>query len=124
MITISLLLRKSDYPYEYMDDWEKYNETSLPEKENFYSHLNMEDISDRDYARIKCVCKNFEIKSLEKYLDLHFQTDISLLADVFGSFRNIYFETCGLDPARFLSTSRISIATSFKRDKRKIRSFN
>ena len=31
-----LLLRKGVYPYEYVDDWEKFNETSLPEKEDFY----------------------------------------------------------------------------------------
>ena len=43
----TLLLRKGVYPYEYMDDWEKFNETSLPEekKKDFYSHLNMEDIT-------------------------------------------------------------------------------
>ena len=57
-----LLLRKGVYPYEYMDDWEKFNETSLPEKEDFYSHLNMEDITDAHYARTKRVCKDFEIK--------------------------------------------------------------
>ena len=45
-----LLLQKKIYPYEYVDDWEKINETSLPEKERFYSHLNMEDITDADYA--------------------------------------------------------------------------
>ena len=33
-----LLLRKGVYPHEYMDDWEKFTETSLPEKEDFYSH--------------------------------------------------------------------------------------
>ena len=44
-----LLLRKGVYPYEYMDSWEKFNETSLPIKEDFYSHLNMEDIEDIDY---------------------------------------------------------------------------
>ena len=43
-----LLLRKGVYPYEYMDDQEKFNETSLPEKKIFYSHLNMEDITDAD----------------------------------------------------------------------------
>ena len=41
-----LYLKKSVYPYKYLDDWEKFNETSLPEKEDFHSHLNMEDITD------------------------------------------------------------------------------
>ena len=57
-----LLLRKGVYQYEYMDDWEKFNETTLPEKEDFYSHLNIEDISDADYAHAKRVCKDFKIK--------------------------------------------------------------
>ena len=56
------MLWKGVYPYEYMDDWEKFNETSLPEKEDFYSHLNMEDVTDADYAHIKSVCKDFQIK--------------------------------------------------------------
>ena len=56
-----LLLQKGAYPYEYMDDWEKFNETSLPEKEDFYSHLNMEDISHGDYSHAKRVCKDFSL---------------------------------------------------------------
>ena len=43
-----LLLRKVVDSYEYMDDWEKLSETSLPKKEDFYSHLNVEDITDAD----------------------------------------------------------------------------
>ena len=39
-----------------MDDWEKFNETSLPEEENFHSHLNMENFTDADYAHAKRVC--------------------------------------------------------------------
>ena len=50
-----LLLRKHFSPYEYMGDWEKFIETLLPEKEDFYSHLNMEDITDADYAHTKRV---------------------------------------------------------------------
>ena len=37
-----LILKKGVYPYEYMDEWEKFNETSLPKKEDFYSNLIME----------------------------------------------------------------------------------
>ena len=43
-----LLLRKGVYPFEYMDDWEKFNDTLLPKKEDFYSNLNLEDITKAD----------------------------------------------------------------------------
>ena len=52
-----------------MDDWEKLNETTLPEKEQFYSNLNMEDITDADYMHAKRVCKDFEMKILGGYHD-------------------------------------------------------
>ena len=51
-----LLLKKCVYTDEYMDEWEKFNEISLPAKEEFYSNLNMEDIIDADYIyRKKCL---------------------------------------------------------------------
>ena len=49
------------YPHEYTDDWEKSNERSLPEIEDFYSYLNMDDITDAAYAWNKRACKDFEI---------------------------------------------------------------
>ena len=66
-----LLLRKDVYPYEYMDYWEKFNETTLPEKEEFCSNLNMEEITDAYYMHGKRVCKDFEIKKLGEYHDLY-----------------------------------------------------
>ena len=64
MITISILfLRKGVYLYEYTNDYEKFNENLLPEKEDFYSHLIMEDITDSDYVHTKRVCKDVEIKN-------------------------------------------------------------
>ena len=43
-----LLLIKGVYPDEYMDDWEKFNEPTLPEKEKSYSNFSMKDITDVD----------------------------------------------------------------------------
>ena len=72
---------------EYMDDWERFNETALSKKEDF--HLNMEDITDADYAHTKWVCKDFEIKTLEEYHDLYVQGNTLFLPDAFENFRNM-----------------------------------
>ena len=63
-----LLLRKGVYPYEYMDSWKKFNETSLPIKEDFYSHLNMEDIEDIDYKHGNNVFNNLKLNNLRRLL--------------------------------------------------------
>ena len=86
-----------------MDNWEKLNETSLPEKEDFYSHLNMEDIIVADNKHAKIVCKDFEIKNLGEYHDLYVQRDTLLLGDIFENFRNMCFKIYELDPACFLT---------------------
>ena len=93
-----LLLWKGVYPFEYIDDCEKFNETSLLEKEEFYSHLNMEGITDADYVHAKEVSKDFEIKNVGEYHDLYVQIDTVLLAGVFENFRNKCLEMYQLDP--------------------------
>ena len=54
-----LLLRKGVDPYEYMDNWERFDETSLSNKESFYSNLNMENIEDIDYRHGNNIFKRF-----------------------------------------------------------------
>ena len=58
-ISKCLMLRKGVYPYEYMDSWKRFDETLLPEKEDFYSNLKMEDIADADYKVAKRVWEDF-----------------------------------------------------------------
>ena len=87
-----------------MDSWERFNETSLPDKKAFYSELNIEDITDRDYAHAQKVFEEFKLKNLGDYHDLYVQSDTLLLADVFENFRNKCIEIYELDPAHFLST--------------------
>ena len=54
-----LLLRKGIYPYEYMDSWERFDENTIPPKEAFYSELNLENITDKDYEYVKKVWETF-----------------------------------------------------------------
>ena len=98
-----LLLRKDIYPYEYMGSWEKFNETSLPSKEDFYSNLNMEDINDIDYRHGNNVFKGFKLENLGDYHDLYVQSDTLLLVDVFENLRDMCIKEYELDPAHFLS---------------------
>ena len=114
------MLQKGVYPYEYMDDWEKFNETSLPEKEDFYSHLNMEDINDADYTHAKRVCRDFHTRNVGEYHDLHVQSDTLLLAGVFNNFQNMYFEIYGIDPTHFLSAPGLACQTVLKKTKVKL----
>ena len=100
---IILLLRKGVYPYEYMDNWERFYEISLTDKEFFYSSLNMKNIDDIDYRHGNNVFKKFKLKNLGEYPDLYVQSDTLLLADVFENFRNICIKVYELDPAHFLS---------------------
>ena len=74
-----LLLRNGVYPYEKINDWEKFNETTLSKKEEFYSSLSMEDITDEYYVHEKRVCKDFEIKNLDEYHDFYLKRDRLLL---------------------------------------------
>ena len=78
-----LLLRKGIYPYEYMDDWNRFDEEKLPDKDYFYSSLNMQEISEIDYRHAKKVFDKFQIKNLGEYHDLYVQTDTLLLTSVF-----------------------------------------
>ena len=86
-----------------MDSWEKFDETTLPSKEDFYSNLNLEDISDEDYARAQKVWHIFEIKNVREYHNLYVQSDALLLEDLFENFRNMCLDIYELDPVYFVS---------------------
>ena len=94
-----LLLRKGVYSYEYMDNWKRFDEITLPDKKAFYSNLNMEDITDVDYRHAKKVFKEFKMNNLGDYHDRYVITDVLLLADVFEGFRSMCIKEYELDTA-------------------------
>ena len=81
-----------------MDDWEKVNKATLPERENFNSSLSMEDITEADYKHGKRVSKDFKTKNLRDYNDLYLESDTTLLVDVFENFRDMFLGIYELDP--------------------------
>ena len=110
-----MLLRKGAYPYEYMDGWEKFDETALPPKEAFYSNLNLKDISGEDYVHAQTLWDVFEINNLGEYHDLYVHSDTLLLADVYENFRNTCLEKYQLDFAYFVSAPGLAWQACLKR---------
>ena len=99
----NLQRRKGVYPYDWMDDLSKMNETSMPNKEAFYNELNDVHVDDEDYEHAKRVWSFFGCERFRDYHELYLQTDVLLLADVFESFRRTSLEYYGLDPAWYIS---------------------
>ena len=102
-----LMVRKGVYPYDYMDSFDKFN-SPLPKKEEFYSILNNEHISDENYKHAQNVWNIFNLKNMGEYHDLYLQSDILLLTDVFENFRKTCLEYYKLDPCHYFTSPGLS----------------
>ena len=100
-----LLTRKGIYPYEYINSWDRFEETQLPLINAFYSNLNMSSISEDDYQHAQKVWEEFGIRDLGDYHDLYLRTDVVLLANMYEAFRDTCLRHYSLDPAHFYTTS-------------------
>ena len=100
---IDLVSRKGVYPYEFMDDFEKFKKQSLPKKTSFFSRLKQEKISDEDFEHAQKVWKECKLKNMGDFHDLYLKTDVLLLADVMENFRKLCEKHYELDPAHFFT---------------------
>ena len=91
-------------------------------KEDFYSHLSMEDTANADYAHSKRICKDFEIRNQnnENINDFYVQSETLLLADVFENFRNMCLKIYELDPSKILLGPGLAWQGSLKKTKVKL----
>ena len=99
-----LLTRKGVYPYDYVSSLDKLSETCLPPKEEFYSKLNDEDISDEDYQHAIMVWNTFGCKTIRDYHNLYLKSDVLLLTDVFENFRKTCLNHYKLDPVHYYTS--------------------
>ena len=102
---------KGMYLYEYVDRWDKFEETRIPPKNAFYSKRNMNFISDQDYEHTQRwyrVTSEHKDVTFEDSHDLYLATDVLLLADIFRTFQIMCLENYKLDPAHIYTAPRLA----------------
>ena len=104
---LDIMSQKGVYPYDFMDSFEKFNE-KLPSKEEFYSILNDEHISNEDYKHAQNVWNTFNLQNMGEYHNFYLKSDILLLADVFENFRKTCLEYYKLDPCHYFTSPGLS----------------
>ena len=106
---ISMCYRKGVFPYEYIDNISRLNETKLPDRDKFYSSLSGQHASLDDYNFALNLFKEAKCKTIKDYMQLYLKVDVLLLAEVFENFRDVIFDNYGLDPAQFLTTPSLAM---------------
>ena len=120
--------KKGVFPYDYITNASKLEETSLPDIKYFKSILKNDDISERfdeaqlkvDYAQAKKVFDLGKCKTIKDYLNIYLRVDVLLLAEVFHKFRLRMFNDFKLDPACFLTAPSYAISAALFESKEKI----
>ena len=109
-----LMLKKGVYPYEYMDDWFKFDDKELPAIDKLYSNLNLNNITDKNYKHAKNVWKTFHISNMKGFHNLYVQSDTTQLADIFEQFRTLCLHEYKLNPAYHCTTPGLAFDACLK----------
>ena len=106
--------QKGVFPYKYIDNLSKLNDTKLPNIEEFYNELTDEHITVEEYKRAKYVWSLFSCKDIGEYSDIYLKSDILLLADIFQNFRKTCLNIYKLDPAHYYTFPGLSMDACLK----------
>ena len=98
-----------------MTSAQRFKETKLPSKENFFDTLKETHITDEEYRKAKQVWDVFKCKNIGDYHDVYLRGDVSILADVFENFRTVCLYNYGLDPLQYLSLSQLTMDAALKK---------
>ena len=116
----SLLLQKGVFPYSWLDEPKKLQQTELPRPEAFFNDLNREAITPAEYAHAQKVWSTIttidgrNMQTFQDYLELYLKTDVLLLADVIANYQDVSQTAYGLDPLWFLTAPSLSFNAALK----------
>ena len=116
----NLMKQKGTYPYDYMDSFQKFNDTQLPIKKDFFSILYNQHITHEQYDHAQTVWNTFNLKTMGDYHDLYLKSDTLLLADIFENFRKTCLQYYKLDPCHYFSSPGLSWDAMLKMTKIKL----
>ena len=116
----NLMKQKGTYPYDYMDSFQKFNDTQLPIKKDFFSILYNQHITHEQYDHAQAVWNTFNLKTMGDYHDLYLKSDTLLLADIFENFRKTCLQYYKLDPCHYFSSPGLSWDAMLKMTKIKL----
>jgi hypothetical protein len=102
------MLQKGIYPYDYINSYNRFNESELPSIDKFYSKLTNEGCDEKDYKHAKLIWEHFNCKTLLDYHNLYLIGDVLLLADVWENFKEVCYKIYGLDPSYYLTSPSLS----------------
>jgi len=117
----ALLLKKGIYCYDFAKSYSQLKNTQMPGKDEFFSVLKDEDISDEDYAHAQKVYTTFKCKNMLEYTRLYNKLDVFLLAECMNNFRRMAHMEFKLDPLKYVSLPAFSYDAFLYRTKEKIR---
>ena len=111
---LQLLKRKGVFLYHYLDSFNRFKETSLPNKEMFYNRLCNSNVTQEEFDHAINVWNKFNIKTFGDYHDIYLKTDVLLLADIFENFRKLHMNYYKLDPVHYFGTPGIALDACLK----------
>ena len=116
---LEILKQKGAYPYEYTNNFERFNEKKLPPKKYFFSStkkgkidndgkISNGHVSNKDYLTCKKIWNKFDMKNIGDYHDHYLKKDVLLLAVVFEKFIDICLKFYELDSCHYFSSPGLS----------------
>ena len=109
-----LLLGKGKFPYEYLTDVSRLDD-SCPEHSAFYSSLKNENITSEEYMTVKQIFKTFKLKTVGDLLSLYVKQDVLILTDCVNFYRKMVKDSYNLEALAYYTSPSLSMDAALKK---------